>query len=255
MFIEERHNKIHDLIRKKGRIEVPELSILFQISEDTIRRDLKILEERGLIQRTHGGAILSEKVSHLLPYPDRVDLKTENKNTLAQKALTHVDDGDTLFLCGATTVARMVPMLSRFKNITVVTNSVMIAAECVRLGNGMKIYMIGGQLHQASASATGAETVEAIRRFSVDKVFMSICYATPHDGLTTPSIEESPIFHAILDIGREIYLLYSGEKHGIRSLSFIGPIKPEYHMIVDAEFSDSMREEFSDLISKGLRIE
>jgi len=255
MFIEERHNKIHDLIRQKGRIEVPELSALFQISEDTIRRDLKILEEKGLIQRTHGGAILSEKVSHLLPYPERIELKTASKDTLARKAVAHIEEGDTLFLCGATTVSRMVPMLSRFKNLTIVTNSVMIASECVRLGNGVKIYIIGGQLHQASANATGAETVESIHRFSVDKVFMSICYASAHGGLTTPSLEEAPIYRAILDIGREIYLLYSGEKHGIRSLSYIGSIKPEYHMIIDAEFSDSMREEFSDLISKGLRIE
>ncbi|HEY1406089.1 MAG TPA: DeoR/GlpR family DNA-binding transcription regulator [Spirochaetota bacterium] len=255
MFIEERHTKIHERVRQKGRIEVSELSALFQVSEDTIRRDLKILEEKGLIKRTHGGAILSEKVGNLLPYPERVELETERKEALARKAVSFVEDGDTLFLCGATTVSRMVPMLSRFHNLIVVTNSVMIAAECVKLGNGIKVYMIGGPLHLSSASATGTETVEAIRQFSVDKVFMSVCSASVADGLSTPSFEEAPVFRAILGIGRETFLLYGGEKHGTRALAFIGPVLPEYRIIVDAESTSQMREEFSALEKKGLRIE
>jgi DeoR family fructose operon transcriptional repressor len=255
MFIEERHNRIHEIVRKKGRAEVTELSSLLQVSEDTVRRDLKILEEKGWIQRTHGGAILSEKVGHLLTYPERVGLRAENKDELAKKAVSFVEDGDTLFLCGATTVSRMLPMLGRFRNLTVVTNSVMIASGCVGLGNGMKIYMIGGPIDEVSASATGAETVDAIRRFTVDKVFMSICHASVRDGLTTPSVEEAPVLRAILDIGREVYLLYSGEKHGIRVLAHIGPVLPEYRLIIDAEFDETMRAEFDALVEKGLRIE
>jgi len=255
MFIEERHNRIHELVRRKGRIEVTELSSMFDVSEDTVRRDLKILEEKGWIQRTHGGAMLADKVSHLIPYPERLDIKTEYKDEIARKAVLHVEDGDTIFMSCATTVGRMVPLLGQFHNLTIVTNSVMIAAECVKLGNGVKIYMIGGQVNQAVAGTVGAEAVDAVRQFSVDKVFMSVCSASVKDGLSVSLFEEAPVFRALLDIGREIFLLYGGEKHGRRALSYIGPVLPEYVFLVDSEFDDSMRKDFDELTSKGLRIE
>lgn len=255
MFIEERHNRIHELVRQKGRIEVTELSTLFDVSEDTVRRDLKILEDRGWIQRTHGGAILADKVGHLLTYPERMDIGIERKDMIARKAVSHIEDGDTLFLCGSTTIARMVPMLSSFRNLTVVTNSVMIAAECVKSGEAIKTYVIGGPVHPGVASTVGSETVDAIRKFSVDKVFMSICSASAVDGLSTPSLEEAPVFRALLGIGRDIFLLYPGEKHGTRSLANVGPVLPEYTLLVDSEFDDGMRADFRGLIEKGLKIE
>ena len=98
--LKERHQNILDLLKEIGRVEVSELSKIFKLSEDSIRRDLRLMEEKGLLKRTYGGAILPDKVSRLLVYKERKGLNTEAKLSLANLAVTFIQNNDTIWLDG-----------------------------------------------------------------------------------------------------------------------------------------------------------
>ena len=100
MFIEERHQNILELLKEIGRVEVTELSKVFKLSEDSIRRDLRLMEEKGLVKRTYGGAILPDQVNQALKFKERKELNTEVKLLLVTLAVTFIQNNDTIWLDG-----------------------------------------------------------------------------------------------------------------------------------------------------------
>ncbi|MCX7710437.1 MAG: DeoR/GlpR family DNA-binding transcription regulator [Clostridia bacterium] len=258
MFIEERHHKIMEILKRTERVEVTELCKLFDVSEDTIRRDLRILEEKNKVKRTYGGAILPEKVSVALPMLRRDDLQTYEKNEIAILAASFINDNDTILLDGSTTVSKIIPLLTIRKNLTVITNSVQIAHDIIVLESNfetsIKLYMIGGLVQKNIANTVSIESLMTIKNLSVDKVFLGVCAISPRYGLTTPSLEEAQIKKAMIESAREVYLLADSSKFGVRSLALIDELKPEYTIISDSDFSPDIKNEFKDWISKGLQI-
>lgn len=254
MFIEERHQEIYQIIKEKGRVEVQELSAIFNVSGDSIRRDLRIMEQKGLLERTYGGAVLQNKVSYSPPFSDRIKLNTRSKEDIALLASSFLQDNDTIFLDGSTTVAKLIPYLNNHKNITVITNSIIIAHEIASSSSQISLIMIGGTIQKNTANALGIDTVQAIEKLYVDKVFIAPCAASAQTGLSSSSIEEAPVKKAILEAGREIFVLIDSVKFGKRSLCNFSEIKLNYTIITDEDITDSIYQEFKQLIDNGLKI-
>jgi DeoR/GlpR family transcriptional regulator of sugar metabolism len=254
MFIEERHQRIVEILKDKKRVEVQELSEIFEVSDDTIRRDLRILEQKGKVNRTYGGAILPDKVNSYQEFSIREKIQSDIKESIASAAVSFIQEHDTILLDGSTTVAKIIPLLSNFKDLTVVTNSIAIAHDIINDCPNIKLHITGGIVRNDIANAISIETIEDIKKLYVDKVFISACSITLKGELTTPLIEESHIKRAMLNAGREIYILSDSSKFGQRSLAEFGKIQPEYVIITDYNLSSEIKDDLKGLIDKGLKI-
>lgn len=254
MFIEERHEKIHQMVKEKGRVEVQELSALFNVSDDSIRRDLRIMEQKGLLDRTYGGAVLPNKTNFCPPFSERTRTNSKNKEKIASLAASFIEDNDTIFIDGSTTTIKLIPFLNKHKNITIITNCIMIAYEIISSAINVNLIMIGGTVEKNDANTIGIDNFRAIEKLNVDKVFASPCAISAQWGLSCSSIEEAPIKKAILEAGREVFLLVDSDKFGKRSLIQFAPLKVEYTIITDSDVTPNMYDKFTEQINQGLRI-
>jgi DeoR/GlpR family transcriptional regulator of sugar metabolism len=253
VFIEERHQNILELIKEIGRVEVTELSKIFKLSEDSIRRDLRLMEEKGLVKRTYGGAILPDKCNQSARYKERKELNTEVKSLLANLAVTFIQDNDTIWLDGSSTISMMVPLLNKAGGLTVITNSISIANDIMNLTDA-KLFMVGGMVDRESTNAAGIESIKILQQLTVDKVFISPCGISPEWGLSDNSLDEAEIKRTIIDAGREVYILADSSKFGQRSLARISLLQPDFTIITDQDISQDMRQQLQGLIQKGLRL-
>jgi DeoR/GlpR family transcriptional regulator of sugar metabolism len=254
MFIEERHQKILQIIKDKSRVEVLELSKLFDVSGDSIRRDLRLMEQNGLVKRTYGGAVLPRNSGDIETFARRTSINEKNKESIAKIASSFIKDNDSILLDGSTTVIRLVPLLRDYKNLTVVTNSIFIANEIVNSAKDIKLVVIGGIVLKDIANTASVESLRAIETLNVDKVFVAPCTITANEGLFSSVIEEALIKKAMLGAGREVYLLADSDKFEQKSLAHIGPLKAEYTIITDSNFNKEAELAFKNYIDKGLRI-
>ncbi|WP_315109398.1 DeoR/GlpR family DNA-binding transcription regulator [Clostridium intestinale] len=254
MFIEERHEKILQMLKDKKRVEVQELSELFEVSEDTIRRDLRIMEQKGKVHRTYGGAILPDKVNSYENFIVRENIQNDVKQSIASLAQSFIQERDTLLLDGSTTVAKIVPLLSGYKNLTVITNSITIAYDILHQCPNINLHIIGGIVRNDIGNSISIESLKDIEKLYVDKVFLSACSISLKGELTTPIIEDAHVKKAMLNAGREIYILADSSKFGQKSLMEFGKIKPEYTIISDSDLPDEINEDLQALISRGLKI-
>jgi len=254
MFIEERHQKILQIIKEKSRVEVQELSVYFDISSDSIRRDLRLMEKKGWVKRTYGGAVLPQKTGELMAFSKRTNINEKNKKSIAKLAASFIKDNDSILLDGSTTVAKLVPLLSDYKNLTVVTNSIAIAHEIVNARNDIKLVVIGGIVQKNSANTISVQSLKAIEELNVDKVFVAPCKITANEGLFSSMIEEAFIKKAMLEAGREVYLLADSDKFEQKALAHIGPLKTDYTIITDSHFNKEAEFAFKDYMDKGLKI-
>lgn len=254
MFIEERQRKIIDILNSKGSVRVLDLVKEFNTSDDTIRRDLKLLEKQGLLQKTYGGAILPQQTGSYPTFSERTKIKKENKNTIASYAIEFIKDNDTLFLTGSTTVANMLPELVKYKGITVVTNSISIANEILNTHLNVKLFLIGGVVEMSNGNSVSVDSLLAIKQLNVDKVFISACSISEANGLSMTSIEEAQITKAILEAGKQIIILADSSKFGHISFAYVGQLKSDYILITDSENKIEVENNFHELINDGLKI-
>jgi Transcriptional regulators of sugar metabolism len=254
VFIEERHQRIQKLLQEKGRVEVAELSKIFQVSEDSVRRDLRLMEEKGLLTRTYGGAILPEQVGFTLSYRERQEVNIEVKAAIAKVAAVAIQNHDTVLLDASSTVAEMVPFLNRISGLTVITNSVAIAHDVLHFTTGCQLFVVGGTVNRDRQNMTNIESIQVIESLAVDKTFLGACSISAERGLSATTFDEAAIKKAMVTVAKEVFILAESAKFGQRSLADIGPLKPEYHIISDRNITAEMLATFQQLMDQGLQL-
>lgn len=254
MFNQERQTAILELLEKHERVEVAELSERFGVSVDTVRRDLRQMEEEGHLKRTHGGAILPMRAGITAGYTTRKKLHIREKSEIARLAATYIEEEDTLLIDGSTTTAAMVPYFGQFKSLTIFTNSITIGADIISSHKHIKVYIIGGLLHTEHASTISTESEEFVRKLHVDKVFVGSCSISAERGLSASLIEDAAVKKAMLAAGRQVVILADSSKFGRESLIQIAPLDPSYIIITDEGFGEAQELRFSPLIQRGMRI-
>lgn len=254
MFIEERHRHILSLIREKGRVEVAELSKTFQISEDSARRDLRLMEEKGLVKRTYGGAILPNKVGEFSRFQEREEIRPEIKANLAKTAASLVHEGDTILLDASSTIAGMTPWLERITGLTIITNSVTIAYNVMNTLNNCKLFIIGGVVDPDRANTTSIESLKTVQNLTTDKAFIAPCSISPELDLWSTTFDEAELKKAMINAGREVIIIADSSKFGQRSLAKVGPLQFGYQMITDQGIGADARLKLEERIENGLII-
>ena len=168
----ERRKLILDKLQAEKRVVVSELSQLYNVSEETIRRDLDKLEKEGLAIKSYGGAVINEDISIDLPFNVRKNQNVSGKQKMAEIAASLVNDGDHIFLDASTTAVFVAKALKGKERLTVITNSLEILLELADV-SGWNIISTGGVMKEGYLAFLGSKTDESIRSYYVDKVIIS----------------------------------------------------------------------------------
>lgn len=171
MFQEERLRFILEVLDENDRVSVGSLSEKLNVSEVTIRKDLKELEEKKVIKRTHGGAIRIKKNVEELTTDSKKHLNTQKKDRIANLAGSLIEDSTTIFLDAGTTTSRLIKYLKNYKDITVITYDLEIAFTLTKYPN-IKVYILGGYVDTKTKTALSIDGYENLSRFHADLCFM-----------------------------------------------------------------------------------
>ncbi|PKR83256.1 DeoR/GlpR family DNA-binding transcription regulator [Heyndrickxia camelliae] len=242
MLAEERRHKILDIIQKEGRVVAKDLADMFDISIDSIRRDLSIMEEQGLLQKTYGGAILHNPTPKVrtLPQPEsmRYGLAATHQNAISKLAASYINVHDTVFIGGAGIQFGMLKHLPSHFPYTIITNSMKIAEE-LRKRENITSYLIGGKLRCDSAgSMIDTLAIEMIRKFTLDISFIT-GGGIDSQGISTATPEGAAFTRAVSEISRKNICLAPHEKVGHRMFVMSAPMEAIDLMITDQGASET----------------
>lgn len=234
-------------IRSNGVRSVNDLSLKYDVSEMTIRRDLKQLEEQGLVTRTHGGAIPNRLVSEEPQFLQKRTVHQPEKNIIARYAAANfVADNDIIILEGGTTVAGMVPYLSEYRNLTLMTHGLHTLFELQRITSGNTVISTGGMLRDVSTTLVGPVAETHFREFNAQKVFLSATGWTASSGFTDPNMLEIQVKKAMIQSAEEIIMLLDSSKFGAVSLtSFLDAFSIDV-LVTDRSIPEDTRMQFTD---------
>lgn len=187
--ISDRRNRIVQMVNKDGVVRVADLSRIFEISEVTIRNDLGELEKMDMLERTHGGAIRTNKSYYRLTVQERLTTNKNEKIAIARHAASMVNEGDTVFLNSGTTSIYIAQHLKGIKNILLVTNSPMVAQELNYSGD-CEIVLVGGSYNLPLSFTYGDDAVKQIASYHANKFFFACDGIGAFTGIMTYNMHE-----------------------------------------------------------------
>ncbi len=211
MLKEERLEYILKKLQTDQKVLQTELSTDLQVSEDTVRRDLESLAQSGLLIKVRGGAIPHSPNPY--SFKERIHLHQDDKVNMARKALSLVEDGQTIILDGGTSTLSLVKLFPPQLKLTVITNSVPIVMQLVE-HPGVDVIFTGGRIHKASQVAGGLDTIQMFRKIRADIGFLGVCSLHPILGVTGMDLEEAEVKSTIVDSSSRIVTLATGDKMG-----------------------------------------
>jgi DeoR/GlpR family transcriptional regulator of sugar metabolism len=238
-----RHDNLRELIRGSGVIRVEEICRRLGISPATARRDLDELEAAGAIRRVHGGAVSVESRLEEPMFDDKASIAAREKHRIAEAALQFVENGDTIYLDGGSTVLEFARLLRERTNITVVTNSLRAAHELA--GRGPRLILIGGELRRLSQTMVGPLTRFALQELHVDKAFMGTIGLTMKEGLTTTDPSEAFTKEFVMSRARQVILLADSGKAGKVSFARAGRLENVHVFITDKQLDKNFAKELT----------
>lgn len=250
MLSEERRRKIVDLVRVKHQVTVADLCQRCQVSAGTIRQDLSVLDQRGLLQRTHGGAVSLNRRGFEPLADEKQILHQQEKQVIASLALTLIHDGDTLVLDTGTTTLALARLLSARRQLTVVTNDLAIALE-LEAQTDITVILTGGLLRRQFHCTIGPAALASLADLRVDHAFLAANGVSQEDGLTTPNLDMADLKRAFLTISREAHLLCDSSKSGRTSFVRYASLNEIHTLITDDALSG---EEKRTLAETGVRL-
>jgi DeoR/GlpR family transcriptional regulator of sugar metabolism len=245
----ERHRRIEGILRERRVVRVSTLSEQIGVSEVTIRRDLEALERRGVLERTHGGAVLTQRMRAEPAYVEAISSNPEAKRRIAQAAADLVDAGDTLYLNGGTTTLQVFRHL-RAPGLKVITNHVGIAVESAE--HDLDLLLVGGHYRAPSNSVVGPFATEALRRTHATRAYVGVEGVSVTSGLTSPVAAEAEIARVMIEQARgRVVVVADHSKIGTVADFVIAPLEAVDTLVVD----DAVDEEYRDrLVEAGVDV-
>lgn len=240
---EERKIKIAQLINEEGIVQVQQLADIFNVSIYTVRRDLSDLEKRGLIKKTHGGAVKVEKSAWLPTIEEGRQEAAAEKKAIAMKALEYIEEGDTIFLMGSTITGMVIPHLD-FKRLTVVTNSLDVAVALCQYDT-IETIVTGGRVKNYKGNILGSKAVEEVRGYYFDKSFIPCGGVQQRNGVTTSTIDSADLTRAVVSSTGENILIADYRKIGRVTFSKVCDISAIHRLITDDKADKNELEEIS----------
>jgi len=231
MLTTQRKQFILKKLKQEGQIIAKQVSQELDLSEDTIRRDLRELAQEGLLLRVHGGALPASPA--VINFAVREHLASQGKIAIGRAAASMIQPGQVVILDGGTTARELARHLPRELRFTVVTHSPTIAIELVEHPS-VEVILIGGRLFKHSVVAVGAAAIEAISQIRADTFFMGVTGIHPEFGLSTGDLEEAHIKRALSAAAADTIVMVSSEKLNAASPYVIAPVTEASGIIVES---------------------
>jgi DeoR/GlpR family transcriptional regulator of sugar metabolism len=266
VFADERRQKILELVRANGAVALRELARVVGSSEVTVRRDLRLLESQGLLDRRHGGAVTAGGLapgglaagglasgelaagglasnggpapqglapgglSHEASYSEKSVVASQEKMAIGALAAGLVSEGDAICVGAGTTTQAFARHLTGFRELTVVTNSVLVAQELAR-ARGVEVVMTGGTLRGSIYALVGSAAEQGLAGMRVQRVFMSGNGLTPERGLSTPNLVVAGVDRALAQAAEEVVVLADHTKIGLETMAQTVPVEGIDHLV------------------------
>lgn len=232
---EERKRIIMEQLRIGGQVKVPELSVQFHVSEETIRRDLMLLEREGQVRRVYGGAVQVKPSNYEPPYLMRQQVNADAKERIGRAAAELIASGDTIAIDVGTTALQLAKAIAGRERLTVLTNSIAVAYHLMEsLNTGRfsgKIIVIGGELNPEQQSLSGVAGERMLSQFRVDKAFISNGGISLRRGISDYDLSEAGMSRRLVEAAEQTIVLTDESKIGKEVFAEIVPLK-KVHTIV-----------------------
>ncbi|BAV08765.1 transcriptional regulator, DeoR family [Filimonas lacunae] len=248
MLKEERLDFILQKLREEQKVRLGELSTALHVSEDTVRRDIELLAENGLLTKVRGGAIPHSPTSKA--FADRVHVLEEDKRRIAQKALQLIQPGQAIMLGGGTTTYALARMLPPDMPLTVVTNNVPLAAILCE-NPAVEIILAGGRVDKHSQITIGSEAARAFQQLHVDICFTGVCSLHHEIGVSTHNYDDLDAGRAMLQSASKVVAVTTYDKIGTAELYKMCDISTVDCIITEV---DNTRELFEPYVRLGIQI-
>ena len=229
-----RIQKIRDLLTEKNSISIPELCEQFNVSKNTIRRDIAELDKEGFIRKVYGGIMLKtvNNDKPLEPFTARESRNIEAKKAIARLAVNQIKEGDVVYIDSGTTTMHMVPLLSKIAHITILTASVHVINTATEYP-GLNVIAVGGSLYAPTKSFVGPNVIDCLQKYNISKVFLSCTGLALEHGATNGSQLENEIKHFLASQTCPKYLLADHSKFDAVSLMTYCPLEQLDYIITD----------------------
>lgn len=229
----ERRKYSLEVLSERGLVSVGDLSEHFGVSEVTIRKDLQYLEERNLLLRTHGGAMRVDYLVNEQSLEEKGQKYQEQKARIGRAAAALVKDGDSLILDAGTTVLQVARHLRGKRQLTVLTSSITIAAEVMRIPDA-ELIMLGGIVRPNSAAVVGHYAEQMVRDHSFHKLFLAVDGFDVERGLTTTHTMEAHLNQIMIESAMQTIAVFDSSKFGRRGLCSICGVESVDTIVTDA---------------------
>jgi DeoR family transcriptional regulator of aga operon len=241
-----RHQRILDKLHHEGDLNVVNLCKELKVSRVTIRKDLKLLEEKGLLFRTHGGATLRNPYAIDRPVNEKEKLQSAEKLKIAAAAAQLIDDSDSIIIASGTTVLALAKKIQNKKNLTVITASLNVALELIHQPE-IEVLQLGGILRKSSSSVTGPYAQNILADFSCTKLFLGVDGIDLEFGLTTTNAMEAHLNRQMIDASQKVIVLSDSTKFGKRGFGKICGLEKVDRIITDSGVSEHFVKQLENL--------
>ncbi|GAA4640161.1 DeoR/GlpR family DNA-binding transcription regulator [Actinoallomurus vinaceus] len=251
MLAQQRQQAILELVQRRGGVRVADLVREFGVSDMTIRRDLEVLSERGLVTKVHGGATTVGTASTEEPgFAAKSVRQRQEKEAIARRAAQLVRPGTAIAVSAGTTTWTLVHHLTDVPDLTVVTNSVQIADVFYRAARVDQTIVLTGGIRTPSDALVGPVAVNAIRSLNVDLLLLGVHGMSTRAGFTTPNLMEAETDRAMVGSARRLAVLADHTKWGTVGLSTIARLADADVLITDSGIGDDARKGLSEAVGE-----
>jgi DeoR family fructose operon transcriptional repressor len=247
MYAEERQQAIASLVIANGRASVAELAQAYDVTTETVRRDLAALDKAGVLRRVHGGAV-PVRALHLVEagVGERETTRAEHKDAIAAAAVDLLpQSGATVLLDAGTTTARIAAHLPTDRELVVVTNSVPIAARLAAMPS-VSLQLLGGKVRGVTQATVGEQTLRVLDMLRVDMAFIGTNGITVRHGLSTPDSEEAAVKRAMVSSANYVVAVADSSKVGQEDFVSFAPLASVDTLITDSEISEKDRAQLTE---------
>ncbi len=252
MYAEERQQAIASLVIANGRASVAELAQSYDVTTETVRRDLAALDKAGVLRRVHGGAV-PVRALHLVEagVGERETTRAEHKDAIARAAADLLPaSGATILLDAGTTTARIAAHLPDDRELVVVTNSVPIAARLAAM-RSVSLQLLGGRVRGLTHATVGEQALRVLDTLRVDMAFIGTNGISARHGLSTPDSDEAAVKRAMVSAANYVVAVADSSKIGREDFVSFTPLSSVDTLITDSEITDADRSQF---IEKGIEV-
>lgn len=232
--IANRHQAILHRLQEEGYVSVLDLCQRLDVSAVTIRKDLRLLEGKGLLFRSHGGASRQDPYINERPVNEKEQIRAEEKSRIAKAAAALIQKDDAILIASGTTVMALARAIRAEGTLTVITASLTVALELNRHPD-IEVLQLGGALRKSSSSVTGPFGESMLDHFSCSKLYLGIDGIDLEFGLTTTSISEANVNRKMMRAAQKTIVLADSSKFGRRGFGKICALEELDHLITDRD--------------------